>query len=452
MNRHVIRRGHDIPLEGDARDAVEQAPSPTTIALRTADITGHKFKIAVNEGDRVTPGQILCYTRQFPDICFRSPAGGVVREIRRGDRRALQEIVIEPDDSDTPDAFRIFSPVDPDRVDLESLRAHLLQSGLWPLIIQRPLAKIAYPESRPVALFINAMASAPLAAQPHILMRGREEDFVVGVKALSRFSKKTYVSVRTNGPAVPGVDKLDGVEIHEFTGPHPAGTPGVHIRMIQPLRRGETAWCVSAVDAADIGYMLRTGYFPTERVIALAGPAVGEPTYFRVRNGANLNSVLQGRIDPSADVRLINGDILAGVRMDASSHFAGNQTLLTVIPDSFKRDFMGWAMPGFKQYSFFRTFVSSLLPGRKVTLDTRLHGGHRAIVDLGHWHRVLPIDVHLSHLIRAAQAGDIQEAEDLGLLELAEEDVALCAFVDPSKTDVCDIIRKALDLYETENI
>lgn len=452
MIRHVIRKGHDIPLAGAAREIVESAPPPASIALRTADITGFKFKVHVNEGDSVKPGQILSHTRQFPDIRFRSPAGGIIREIRRGERRALHEIIVEPDTGDNTDAFRIFSPVNPDTSEPETIRALLLDSGLWPFIQQRPLAKIAHPGARPAAVFINAMATAPLAAQPHILLQGREDDLAVGVRVLSRLNEgKTYVCVRAGGPPVPGLDTLDGIETHAFSGPHPAGCPGVHIQSIQPLRRGETAWCIPAVDTADIGYLFRTGRFPSERVIALAGPVVADPKYYRVRSGADLMSLLGNRVDTAAPVRFINGDVLAGNQMDPSAHLAGNQTLLTVIPEGTARDFMGWGMPGFGRYSAFRTFAASLLPRRKCVLDTRLHGGARPIVDIGQWHKVLPFDIHLSHLIRAVRAGDIPEAESLGLLELSEEEVALCAFVDPSKTDVCGVIRKGLDLYEAEN-
>jgi Na+-transporting NADH:ubiquinone oxidoreductase subunit A len=452
MIRHIIRKGHDIPLAGAARETVETAPPPVSIALRTADITGFKFNVHVNEGEPVKPGQVLCHTRQYPDIRFRSPAGGIVREILRGERRALHEIIIAPDAGDNPDTFRIFAPVDPDTSEPETIRAHLLDSGLWPFIQQRPLAKISHPGSRPAAIFINAMATAPLAAQPHILLHGREDDLAAGIRVLSRLNGgKTYVCVRAGGPPVPGVDMLDGVETHAFSGPHPAGCPGVHIQLIQPLKRGETAWCIPAVDAADIGYLFRTGRLPLERVIALAGSAVADPKYYRVRSGCDLASLLGDRVDTAAPVRFINGDVLAGKRMEPSAHLAGNQTLLTVIPEGTARDFMGWGMPGFARYSAFRTFASSLLPRRKFTLDTRLHGGVRAIVDIGQWYNVLPFDIHLSYLIRAVQAGDIQEAENLGLLELSEEDVALCAFVDPSKTDVCGVIRKGLDLYEAEN-
>ncbi len=451
MSVHIIRKGLDIPLAGEARPEMETLSPPSTYALRTADIIGHKFKVMVEEGESVKPGQPLCRLRQFPDVIFRTPNSGTIRDIRRGDRRALHEIVIDPDIHNQPDDLRIADPVDPETAEPDVLRTHLLQSGLWSLIIQRPLSKIANPEAKPVALFINAMATAPLAAQSHILLKDREQDLAVGVSALSKLcSGTTYCSVHRDSPSIPGVDTLSNTEIHTFAGPHPAGSPGIQIRQIQPLKQGETAWYVTAVDAAEIGYFLRTGCLPHMRIIALAGPEVSKPAYYQVRSGAALDTILDSRLSDNNEIRIINGDVLAGSKMNRTDHIAPAQSTLTVVPEGVTRDFMGWGMPGFKRYSALRTFASSLLPRRKHALDTRLHGGFRPIISIGQWEKVLPIDIHLTYLIRAIQAGDIQEAIELGLLELSEEDIALCAFIDPSKTDVCGIIRNGLDLYETE--
>lgn len=453
MKNHTIRQGLDIPLSGAPNTVVADSPSPATVALRTADIIGLKFKLSVNEGESVRQGQLLCRARQYPDIVFRAPAGGRIRTIRRGNRRAIEEIVIEPDNAAGSEEFRVFSDADLADVPVDELRAVLLDSGLWPLIMQRPFGKIARPDSNPVAVFINAVATAPLAAQPDVLLMGRETDLAFGVRALSRFSSgKTYVSVHGNRPPVPGVSALKDVDSHTFYGPHPSGCTGVHIRVIQPLKRGETAWSVRAVDAADIGLFLRTGRFPAERIIALAGSEVEAPRYYRTRSGASLRSIIEGRIVKDRPVRMINGDVLTGTRTDIDAHLGLHQSMITVIPEGTARDFMGWGMPGFKRYSAFRTFASALMPKRPVVLDTRLHGGVRPIVNIGQWEKVFPFDIYLSHLIRAIQAGDIQEAESLGLLELAEEDVALCAFVDPSKMEVTDIIRRGLDLYEADNL
>lgn len=453
MINHKIRQGLTIPLAGEARPVVETAASPVTVALRIADVIGMKFKLIVNEGDPVKLGQPLCYPRQFPSVLFRAPAAGVISEIRRGDRRALQEIVIKPDESQGEDTFRIYSLSDIDHTDPDELRRHLLAGGVWPLIHQRPLAKIAHPESQPVAVFINAMATAPLAGKPHILLQDREDDLRTGVKVLSRFcAGKTYVAVEKGGPAVPGVDALVDVEVHAFDGAHPAGCAGVHIRRIKPLKRGQIAWTVNAVDAADIGYLFRTGRFPVERVVAVVGSAVKKPAYYRTCSGADLATLLKGQVDDTESLRYINGDVLCGSMTSQSAHLGFSQSTITVIPEGTKRDFMGWGMPGFSRYSAFRTFASALLPRRKHALDTRLNGGSRPIISIGQWEKVFPFDIHLSYLLRAILAGDMQEAEELGLLELSEEDVALCAFVDPSKTEVCDILRRGLDAYEAENV
>jgi len=453
MAKHKIRRGLNIPLAGIPEPRIETGPPPRSMALRTAESIGYKFKVLVEEGQAVKQGEVLCRTRQFPEIVFRSPAGGTVREIRRGARRAVQEIVIEPAEVEETEDFRIWSEKDILSADAGSLKNHLLTSGVWPLIQQRPLAKIARPESEPVAIFINGAATAPLQAKPHVLLQDRAEDFALGVRALSRLTTgNTYLCLHSDDGPIPGADSLSNIETHIFSGPHPSGAAGIHIRKVQPLKHQETAWVVRAEDAADIGFLLRTGRMPTERVVALAGAPVSQPLYLRTRAGADLATLLEERLDDSSPLRYINGDVLTGAQTDVTQHLGIHHSTLTIIPEGTEREFMGWAMPGFSFYTGLRTFASSLLPRRRHNLDTRLHGGHRPIISIGQWDKVFPFDIHLTYLIRAIQAEDVEEAEKLGLLEIAEEDVALCAFIDPSKTEVCDLIRHGLDLYEAENL
>lgn len=453
MTYHKIRRGLDIPLVGRPDPRIDQGPPPQTLALRTAESIGFKFKVLVEEGQSVKQGEILCHTRQFPEIVFRAPAGGTVREIRRGARRAVHEIVIAPAETEEQESLKIWSESEISSAEPDTLREYFLSAGLWPLIQQRPLAKIARPDTPPTAVFINAAATAPLQAKSSVLLQDRADDFILGVHALKGVTAgQTCLCLHADDNPLPGADSLDGVEKHIFSGPHPSGSPGVHIRRIQPLKRGQTAWVVRAEHAADIGYTMRTGHLPTERVIALAGAPVKEPLYLRTRAGADLATLLDGRLDNSKPLRIINGDVLTGATTDPANHLSMHHSTLTVIPEGTERDFMGWGMPGFTYYSALRTFASSLLPRRKHNLDTRLHGGRRPMISIGQWEKVLPFDIHLSYLLRAIHAEDVQEAEALGLLELAEEDVALCAFIDPSKTEVCDVIRHGLDLYEAENL
>jgi len=449
---HNIRQGLDIPLKGMSDPTIETVPQPATIALRTADSMGFKFKVRVEQGEAVKQGQILCHTRQYPEIVFRSPAGGTIREIRRGHRRAVEEIVIDCAEVEEAESFKIWSNSDLESAKREDVQKHLLDGGVWPLVIQRPLAKVARPESQPVAIFINSMSTAPLQAKTAVLLKDRAEDFSFGVAVLQKLcSGKTYLSVHKNDDSIPGADSLKNVEIHTFSGPHPSGLPGLHIRKIQPLKKGETAWTVRAEHVADIGYLFRSGKFPTEKIIALTGSHVSNPKYYRTRAGADIATITNGYVDDSVPLRYISGDVLSGNITTTDNHLSMFHSTLTVIPEGIKRDFMGWGMPGFTNYTALRTFVSGILPRKMQSLDTRSHGGKRPLINLGQWEKVFPFDIHLSYLIRAIQAQDIEEAETLGLLELSEEDVALCSFIDPSKLELCSIIRHGLDLYEAEN-
>lgn len=451
MISHKIHKGFDIRVAGAAERAIADAPEPATVALRPSDFLGIKPKLRVQEGDTVATGDPIFFDKNRPACIFRSPATGVVSSVHLGARRALKSVEIVVDRQDT---HAEIPHVPADRVasvPREELVDALLGSGLWPLLRQRPLAKIAEPSKIPIAVFVNGMDTEPLAADPVFAVQGRGEDLQAGIDVLRALTGgSVYLTVAGNAPQPKELQGLHGVEMHAFEGPHPAGLVGTHIHAIRPLRAGEVVWYLKAQEAVLLGEWARTGRYPSHRVVAVAGTRAPVRKYQRVRQGARFDALLGGAM-PGDDTRAISGTVLSGTAEPAPAHLGFYATTVTLIPEGeHAREMFGWALPQPKRLSAFNA-VWPFKRAERVEVDARMNGGHRRYVNIGAWDSVVPLDVLPAFLVRAIEANDLEEAMRLGLLEVTEEDVALCTVVDPCKNDVGAIVRRGLNLYEKES-
>ena len=453
MITHTIRKGFDIKLFGAPAGPVQEAPEPLLVAVQATDFPGIKAKLEVREGDQVETGQSLFFDKKNPERRFVSPATGTVSKIVLGERRALIRVEITPAEADRFGQIPTINASALDSVPRQEIVDALRGSGLWSLFRERPVGRFANLEKAPAAVFINGMDTEPLAGDPAIACDGRREDLQTGIELLRRLTDgKVYVTV--DAAAVSDVfSSLKNVELHGFSGPHPAGLVGTHIRFIQPLKRDETAWSLRAADVVALGEWIRTGHYPTHRVVAVSGDAAPQTGYWRVRQGAVIHTLTGGKPIENADaVRIISGTVLTGDHIDATEGFLGHRHhTVTMIPNGEgTRDLMGWILPAPGRNSVARSTFAWLSAGQPKKIDARVHGGPRANVNIGAMESVTPLDILPTFLVRAIQANDIEEAIQLGLLEVTEEDVALCTFADPCKTDVGAVIRKGLDLYEAE--
>lgn len=449
MTTHTIKKGYDLPLAGRPEAAFADAPEPARVCLETAEFPGIKPKVLVKEGDRVKTGQPVFLDKMDRDLVWCSPATGTVARIDFGERRFLLRLVI--DNAVAKGGKEEFADLARPSGDRDAIVKAIKGAGLWPLLRQRPVGKMANSQKEPVAIFVNGMDTAPLAADPCFAVSGRKADLQAGLDLLKKLTKgKVYLALRSGGDHQSDLRDLQGAEVHDFQGPHPSGLVGTHIRCIRPLKAGEVAWTVTVQDLARLGEWARTGRYPAKTVVALSGSAAPARKYYRVRQSGEA-AALNGGQPFAGDVRVVCGTVLHGdvVGQDGCLGFATRT--LTVIPEGTnQRDLFGWALPQFGKLSWHRSVFSWLAPKKEYVVDARLNGGHRPIVNIGAWEGVTPLDIHPSYLVRAIQANDIDEAVKLGLLEVTEEDVALCTFVDPCKIDVGQVIRQGLDMYEKE--
>jgi len=443
-----LTKGLDIPIEAPPEQTIQDAPAVGSVALLGADYMGLRPTAVVREGTRVALGQPLFTHKDDPRVQYVSPGSGTVTAINRGARRALLSVVITLEGDDELE-FNACEPSEISSLSVAQVKENLLASGLWTALRTRPFSRVPSPDARPDALFVNAMDSNPLAADPEVVVAQGREDFLNGLRVLGKLGENGLFLCKAAGADIPG-DQLPGVQVAEFTGPHPAGLVGTHIHHLAPVINGRTAWYINYQDAMAVGRLFTTGRLPVERVVSLGGPVVKRPRLLRTRLGASLRDLTEQELE-DVDCRVVSGSILSGRRAaDALGYLGRYHLQVCVLAEGRQRRFLGWLAPGSRRFSASRAFLYSLLPKRLLPLTTSQNGSPRAMIPVGAYERVVPLDVLPTQLLRALVVGDTEMAQQLGCLELDEEDLALCSFVCPSKYEFGPALRETLTRIEKE--
>lgn len=442
-----LKRGLDIRLVGEAEKTVVQVPVGKTCAVVPDSFTGITPKLLVSEGTKVKAGTPLFFDKARPQILFTAPVSGTVAAIRRGERRKILAIEIEADAAIEYEKFPVSAPAKATR---EKIVEVLLQSGLWPLIMQRPYGIIASPTDTPKAIFISGFDSAPLAPDMNFVLRDEYDNLAAGIEALKKLTDgKVHLGLRNGENGV--LNRLTGAEQHLFEGPHPAGNVGVQIHHIDPINKGDIVWTVDIQNVALIGRLFNTGMADMRRVIAVTGSETQKPQYVSVLPGTVVEHVTAAcGIKDEENVRIIAGNVLTGQKIDVAAYIDMYHNQMTLIPEGYNYELLGWIAPRLHRFSVSHSYFSWLAPKKKYNLDTNLNGGHRALVVTGLYDRYLPMDIYPIYLLKACMAGDIEKMENLGIYEVLPEDFALCEFVDPSKTEMQSIIADGINLMIKE--
>lgn len=442
-----IKKGLDINLLGQAEKVFNKSEISTTYAVKPADFHGLTPKLNVNTGELVKAGTTLFTDKTNPEIRFTSPVSGVVKEINRGERRVILEVIVESDGKLESEQFTSGDPADMDR---ETIIKNLLDSGLWPLIKQRPYAIIAKPGDSPKSIFISAFDSAPLGVDYDFILQNSAREFQTGINALKKLTHGTiHLGVDGKYPVSQVISGLKNVQVTSYKGPHPAGNVGTHIHKLDPINKGELVWTIEPQSVVMIGRLFLTGKYDATKIVALVGSEVLKPAYYKIISGSNIAPLVSNNLK-EGNLRYISGNVLTGTKILHNGFIGFYDSLLSVIPEGNYHEFMGWIAPGLNKFSTSRTYLTWLLRGKKYRINTNIHGGHRSLMITGKFEQVFPLDILPMQLIKAVIIEDIDLMEKLGIYEVAEEDFALCEFIDTSKTDVQSIIRKGLDLMVKE--
>lgn len=448
----ILRRGHNINLEGEAEQVLDEAVEAKTFAVQPPNFPGLSPipKVLVEVGDEVKAGDHLFFDKKRPEVLHVAPVSGEVIAVKRGAKRSIIEVVIL---ADKEVKYRELNGFDLENGSREELVSYLLDAGVWPLIRQRPYDIIAEHDTAPRDIFISTFDTAPLAPNLNFIIKGQEEAFQKGLDVLNKLTDgKVYLGLDGRGKEEPAkaFTEAKGVEVHYFHGKHPAGNVGIQIHHIKPISAGDKVWTLGLQEVATIGRVFTEKRYNARRVIALAGAELQQPRYVRTYLGANIGDLVKDNLK-NGHVRLISGDVLSGSKKTAEGFLDVFDDQVTVVLEGDDYELFGWLIPSLNTPSISPTLPSALFPKMKKRAETNTHGEKRAFVVTGAYESVLPMDIYPQELMKSILVGDFERIEGLGIYELSEEDVALCEFVCVSKQPVQQILRQGLDMMREQS-
>ncbi len=442
-----INKGLDLPIAGAPEQTIQNGPKVRTVALLGQDYIGMKPTMMVKEGDRVKLGQVIFTDKKTEGVQYTAPGAGTVRAINRGERRVLQSVVIELDDQEESVDFASYPAAELGKLSREQIEENLLKSGLWTAFRTRPFSRVPQVGTTPSSIFVTAIDTNPLAANPELIIKDQAEAFSNGLTLLTRMGSNQVFLCKAGGANIPTVE---GVRVEEFGGKHPAGNASTHIHFLDPVSQTKTVWTIGYQDVIAFGKLFTEGRLPTERVVALAGPQVDKPRLLRTRVGASTEELSAGSLKAGKN-RVINGSVWNGRTALGPHAFVGRYAnQLSVLLEGDSRDFMGWIAPGSDKFSVLNMFASVFSPSKKFNFTTTTNGSERAMIPVGQFETLMPLDILPTQLLRALVTGDIVTAMQLGCLELDEEDLSLCTFACPGKYEYGPILRDNLTRIENE--
>lgn len=446
MEHIRLKKGLDIPIAGVPVQRIRQGRSVSNVALLGDDSIGLRPTLSVQEGDRVRTGQAVFTDKDNPGVIFTSPGCGRVVAINRGAKRRFLSLVIAIDGEEAV-SFSDRPGREPALLPAEEVRSTLIASGLWTSLRTRPYGRIPKVDATPSSLFVTAIDTEPLAADPLVVIGRAPGDFRLGLQILRRLVDCPLHLCCAD--EIQGCGDIPGVKTWRFTGPHPAGLPSTHIHFIDPVGEKKTVWQIGYQDVIAIGHLFRTGQLATERVVALAGPAITTPGLVATRLGASVTELCRGETSDDT-CRLISGSVLSGRAVAAPTDFLGRyHNQVSALPDDSGRSLFNWLLPGFNRFSVKPVFLSAYTGKTPLPMITATWGGRRAIFPIGTYEQVMPLDIIATSLLKSIAVQDSERARELGCLELIEEDLALCSFVCPGKNDFGPPLRQLLATIES---
>ncbi|WP_110457869.1 Na(+)-translocating NADH-quinone reductase subunit A [Shewanella algidipiscicola] len=441
----TIKKGLDLPITGRPEQVIHNGPAIKHVATLGEEYIGLRPTMKIKVGDKVQKGQVIFEDKKNPGVKYTALASGTISDINRGAQRVLQSVVIEVEGDDSV-AFAKYDASALDSLDQQLVRDNLIESGLWTALRTRPFSKAPAVDSSAAGIFVTAIDTQPLAADPVVIINEHKEDFANGLKVLARLTEGKVYLCKAPGADIPAAN----AQVEEFAGPHPAGLVGTHIHFVLPASAKRTVWHIGYQDVIAIGQLFTTGELNTQRVVAVAGPKALKPRLVRTLAGASTVELTAGEM-ADGDVRVIAGSILNGKTAAGAHAYIGRfHNQVSLLEEGRQQDFIGWAMPGSDKFSITRAFLGHLSPSRLFNMTTSTGGSDRAMVPIGNYERVMPLDILPTMLLRDLVSSDIDGAAALGALELDEEDLALCTFVCPGKYDYASYLRDCLDTIVRE--
>ncbi|TLF46099.1 Na(+)-translocating NADH-quinone reductase subunit A [Halomonas urmiana] len=445
-----VKKGLDLPIAGTPEERIEDARPVRHVAVLGTDYVGMKPTMEVREGDRVKLGQLLFTDKKIDGVRFTAPAAGEIVAIHRGEKRKLLSVVIKVDETEEAVEFTAHGRDKLESLERQAVVDQLVESGLWTALRTRPFSRTPAVDGTPTDIFVTAIDTHPLSADPAAIINEQAEAFEDGLKVLSRLTEGRVYLCTAPEARVPGGD-LKGVQQETFGGPHPAGLVGTHIHHLSPVGLHKRVWHIGYQDVIAFGKLFAEGKLDVNRVIAVGGPRAENPRLLRTRIGASADELLAGEVIDPHGTRVISGSVFAGAICEGSLRYLGRfHNQVSLLEEGNKRVFMGWMSPGKNRHSVMGIYLSKITGLRNYAPTTSTNGSERAMVPVGTYEEVMPLDILPTQLLRTLIVGDIETGMSLGCLELDEEDLALCTYVCPGKYEYGPILRDNLTMIEKE--
>ena len=443
----TIKKGLDLPISGAPEQVIHDGPAITEVAVLGEEYVGMRPSMTVKVGDTVKKGQALFSDKKNVGVIFTAPASGIVKEINRGAKRVLQSVVISIEGEESI-SFPKYESAQLASLERSKIVETLVESGVWTALRTRPFSKVPGIETKPASIFVTAMDTNPLAANAELIINENKQAFIDGLSLLSQLTDgKVYVC--KDEASLPK-SEIANIEEKSFNGVHPAGLAGTHIHFIDPVSITKQVWSINYQDVIAFGMLFTTGEIYTNKVISLAGPAVKKPRLIRTHIGASITQLTDNELIDS-EVRVISGSVLCGVAASGAHAFLGRyHNQISALAEGYEKELFGWGVPGSNKHSVANVFISALNKAKRFAFTTTTGGSSRAMVPIGQYERIMPLDILPTVLLRDLIVGDSDGAQTLGCLELDEEDLALCTYVCPGKYEYGSILRANLSKIEKE--
>jgi Na+-transporting NADH:ubiquinone oxidoreductase subunit A len=434
-----IKKGYHPKVVGSPSAAIQKAEPPTHLALVPEHIPFVKLRLKIKKGDRVALGSPLAEDKRNAAIQFLSPGGGRVVDICFGERRVIQEIIIQLDETEKTIEFQQYSKKDIDKMSRDQLVKALVDGGLWPLIRELPFRDYARPDFVPPVVFVSLGSLEPFHPAPQVYLSGNEALFHFGLSVLNKLSdSRVYVCRHQADTELPS--SINDLINLNYTGIYPAHDPGVLLYHMKSSPEENRAWFINGQDLILIARLLRTGVYPTERIVSLGGRGARQPKHFITRTGAPLSAIVE---EPTANEnwRYIQGGILTGYGALPQSHLGFSEYALNLLPEGNRRgELLGLFKPGYRKPTFSRAFLSAI-NREELEVDCNMKGGERACIACGYCALICPVDILPQFTYKAILAAEVEESLEHGLLDCVE--CALCSYVCPSKIELFETLKNA---------
>ncbi|WP_249978508.1 Na(+)-translocating NADH-quinone reductase subunit A [Vreelandella olivaria] len=445
-----VKKGLDLPITGAPEQRIEDARPVRHVAILGTDYVGMKPTMAVQEGDKVKLGQLLFTDKKIDGVRFTAPAGGEVVAINRGEKRRLLSVVIKVDENEEAMTFASHDRGALGQLDRQTVVDQLVESGLWTALRTRPFSRTPALDSRPTDIFVTAVDTHPLSADPALIINDNAQAFEDGLKVLTHLTEGNVFLCTGANASIPGSD-VSGVKTESFAGPHPAGLVGTHIHYLSPVALHKSVWHIGYQDVIAFGKLFVEGKLDMSRIIAVGGPRAENPRLLRTRVGASIDELFAGEVIKPEDTRVISGSVFSGFAAEGKLTYLGRfHNQVSMLEEGNKRAFLGWLSLGTNRHSVLGIYLSKFKGLSNYAPTTSTNGSERAMVPIGAYEAVMPLDVMPTQLLRSLIVGDIEVAMQLGCLELDEEDLALCTYVCPGKYEYGPILRDNLTMIEKE--